>query len=243
VVHLYQHKSSAHSHLISSSCIHDTHRMRGIESEPVGVLHTQERYTVPSAVRTSASCIAYTSDIFAKGEKDRDAKQAAALESEDQKRAKGIEQAVYEYRGALRRNPPGGGGGGGAAGGGAGGGGAGGPRLKCIVEEDVMYDVHSHSSSTGNGGGGAESGQHVLHDVKLGAASDCCLACIAEPRCKSWSMLVGLRYCQLSQAEVGPPSADAEDTAAAAAGGGGGGGAGSGRQHSESAVSGRLVPA
>eukprot|EP01046_Picozoa_sp_COSAG06_P061062 COSAG06_NODE_13243_length_1278_cov_56.287532_1_plen_63_part_10 len=35
-----------------------------------------------------------------------------------------------------------------------------GPRLKCIVEEDVMYDVHSHSSSTGNGGGGAESGHH-----------------------------------------------------------------------------------
>ena len=183
---------------------------------------------MPSSVRTSASCIAYTSDIFMKGEKDRDAKQAAALESEDQKRAKGIEQAVYEYRGALRRNPPGGG---------AGGGGAGGPRLKCIVEEDVMYDVHSHSSSTGNGGGGAESLHHVLHDVKLGAASDCCLACIAEPRCKSWSMLVGLRYCQLSQAEVGPPSADGEGAAA------GGGGAGSGRQHSESAVSGRLVPA
>eukprot|EP01046_Picozoa_sp_COSAG06_P029404 COSAG06_NODE_2724_length_6384_cov_81.190135_1_plen_148_part_10 len=148
MVQLYQHKCT---YLISLSFTHDTHRIRGIESEPVGVLHTQERYTVPSAVRTSASCIAYTSDIFMKGEKDRDAKQAAALESEDQKRAKGIEQAVYEYRGALRRNPPGGG---------AGGGGAGGPRLKCIVEEDVMYDVHSHSSSTGNGGGGAESGHH-----------------------------------------------------------------------------------
>ena len=91
-------------------------------------------------------------------------------------------------------------------------------RLHCEFEENVVYDVHVQDG-------------HIrahLHDIRLGKANDCCLACIAEPLCNSWSMLVGLRYCQLSKAEVGPPGTDGQPL---------------GRKQSEDVVSGRLVGA
>lgn len=55
----------------------------------------QERYTVPSAVRTSASCIAYTSDIFGTHEKTPEDADVGSV-SEDHARAAAIEQTVYE---------------------------------------------------------------------------------------------------------------------------------------------------
>ena len=92
-------------------------------------------------------------------------------------------------------------------------------RLRCDFEENVVYDVHSHSRD-GQGHGSQ------LHDIRLGRPEDCCLACIAEPQCQSWSLLVGLRYCQLSAAEVGPPGPDGQSL---------------GRKQSDNVVSGRLV--
>jgi hypothetical protein len=55
-----------------------------------GMCVSQERYTTPSSVRTSASCIAYTSDIFAQTVENPEGN------GEDQARAKAIEQTVYE---------------------------------------------------------------------------------------------------------------------------------------------------
>lgn len=94
-------------------------------------------------------------------------------------------------------------------------------RLRCDYEENVVYDVHSLTSD------GERHGSR-LHDIRLGRAEDCCLACIAEPQCQSWSLLVGLRYCQLNAAEVGPPGSDGQSL---------------GRKQSENVVSGRLVRA
>lgn len=168
-------------------------------------------------MRTSAGCIAYSSDIFAKGKADRkvDA-ELNAKERSHQARAVAIEASVYDFRAALRREKPltsteavGGRLAGERLGG----------KLKCEIEDGVMYDSHA-ASVAAEGNGGAEHG--TLYELKVGRASDCCLACIAEPRCQSWSMLVGLRFCQLSSRAVG---AGAE-----------------GRTPTPSAVSGRVVP-
>ena len=96
-----------------------------------------------------------------------------------------------------------------------------GSRLRCEFEANVVYNAHSQPAD-------GQGHNTQLHDLRLGRAEDCCLACIAEPRCKSWSILAGLRYCQLSEAEVGAP---------------GPGGQMLERTQSDSAVSGRLVRA
>ena len=59
--------------------------MRGRRRRPlVGV----RNYTVPSAVRTSAACIGYTSDIFAKGDADqKHAAERTEAERSHQRRA------------------------------------------------------------------------------------------------------------------------------------------------------------
>ena len=59
--------------------------MRGCRGRPlVGV----RNYTVPSAVRTSAACIGYTSDIFAKGDGDqKSAAERTEAERSHQRRA------------------------------------------------------------------------------------------------------------------------------------------------------------
>lgn len=91
-------------------------------------------------------------------------------------------------------------------------------RLTCELEENVVFDKHSHAD-------GAEETKH-LYDLKLGRPSDCCLACIAEPLCNSWSIMGWLRYCQLSEAEVVPPGSNGQSL---------------GRTPAENIVSGRVV--
>ena len=74
--------------------------MRGCRRRPlVGV----RNYTVPSAVRTSAACIGYTSDIFAKGDADqKHAAERTEAERSHQRRAEVRSQPLHVVASWLR---------------------------------------------------------------------------------------------------------------------------------------------
>ena len=93
-----------------------------------------------------------------------------------------IEASVYEFRAAQRRRAEG----------------HDSRRLRCNMQNNTMY---SRPSATG-------SADPVIYELKLGRAEDCCRACIAEPACRSWSMLVALRFCQLrrDEGQAGEPT-------------------------------------
>eukprot|EP01048_Picozoa_sp_COSAG05_P016473 COSAG05_NODE_2123_length_3527_cov_6.845974_3_plen_197_part_00 len=131
----------------------------------------EERYPGASAARTQGCAKSYRSDIWDKSNDDIvPTRSRTAAEKLHQHRASTIEARVWAFRTAERFG-------------------------KAAV--DRMYCVASGSSSVGGQGAAGGEKDSLIAQLVLRTSSDCCRACIAEPKCGRFVHMPRLGLCRL----------------------------------------------